>query len=223
MVTAKDFGRTLGKAAVVTLATPFAVAGVVPVAIASVVLANAPNASRFWRLHAEIGADLTQIRAIMDDPQHVHHAYCLRQVTKYLNPAWPVQVKNKVTKLAEFFDKTGQATEGSKKWSFSGMEPPTAGAKMFFSFGHSPRNGRLDKSDDFIRIAPKAFCLTDKVLAGVMLHEATHFENGTVDHAYDTNCWFGHEELKELSPDKRFENADNWRIFYQKMRMKLRP
>jgi hypothetical protein len=46
-----------------------------------------------------------------------------------------------------------------------------------------------------------------------MVHEATHFALGTQDIFY--NAFTRHSVMQEL-PDGA-SNADNWRIFYQKM------
>ncbi len=89
------------------------------------------------------------------------------------------------------------------------------------AFGHTVANGLVQSPGSKIRIAPKAFHLTDSVLAGVMLHEATHFVLNTDDIAYDAAFFPGHDDLKELARGEHYRNADNWRIFYQKMRKKF--
>nr|WP_315392895.1 hypothetical protein [uncultured Duganella sp.] len=222
MATAKSVGRAIGSVAVGIVALPFALAAAVPVSIASIGLANCPHTSRFKRLHKEIGEDLKRIDKIRKEPSNGLREYYDRQVSKYLRPneqvveSLGIDLKN----LIDFF----QDPKNDAKWSYTGMESPGKhGLLLFMAFGHATVDGISLGADAGIRIAPKAFCLTDQVLSGVMLHEATHFVLGTRDIAYDTSTWIGHERLKELARGEHYRNADNWRIFYQKMRKKFRP
>jgi hypothetical protein len=65
-----------------------------------------------------------------------------------------------------------------------------------------------------IRICEKAFVLFPELtLRGVMVHEATHFALGTQDIFYNT--FTRHSVMQDLPNGA--SNADNWRIFYQKM------
>jgi hypothetical protein len=76
-----------------------------------------------------------------------------------------------------------------------------------------------------IRIAPKAFLLPDLTLRGVIFHEATHLDLQTIDYLYDSAVWFSSlvttgvktvTTLKDIPDNEKYNNADNWRIFYQK-------
>lgn len=219
MVTAKAVGRRVGEAFFGVVVGAIAV---VPVAIGSVGLAISPHTSRFRRVHTEIGEDLTQLELISRTPAHAKHAYFLRQVNKYLRPnEQPTDtLQMDLATLRDFFVNP----VNNNRWSISGMESPCAhGFCLFMAFGHARINGLFEGADEVIRIAPKAFCLPNTILSGIMLHEATHFVLRTDDIAYDTTTWPGHEGLKELAVGEHYNNADNWRIFYQKMRKHLRP
>lgn len=167
--------------------------------------------ARFNRLHKEIWEDLSYILEVMErpagDPDRV---YLKRQVDKYLRPYSNGHLKRDLDKLRNFF----APGPSMANWSFTGSEP-WKGIFLYFAFAHSPIGAEKGMT---IRISPKAFCLTDTVLSGVMLHEATHFRLSTRDIAYDNSVWIGHEKLKELADGEHYQNADNWRIFYQKMR-----
>jgi hypothetical protein len=220
VVTAKAAGRNVASVLIGAVASPFIAASLIPVAIGSSILANFPHASRFWRLHREIGEDLAQIDLIRRTPGHRHRAYYQRQLDKYLRPnehfvdSW----EKDLPKLLDFFVNA----QYRENWSFSGMNSPCShGLGCFVAFGYAPVNGQTQSCSSAIRIAPKAFHLPNSTLSGVMLHEATHFVLGTDDIAYDATFFPGHDDLKELARGEHYRNADNWRIFYQKMRKRF--
>jgi hypothetical protein len=167
-------------------------------------------------LRAQIAADLDVILAIHDDAQHADNGYLTQQIQAFLPK--PLMVAGDLKKLRDLF--LG-AVAPQPAWHYSGLEYGGS-FKMFLAFAHSPRGG---KNKDQIRLSPKAFLLKDATLAGVMLHEATHFLLSTVDHVYDMNFLISddHAKLLRLSNQEKYENADNWRIFYQRMRKKVRP
>lgn len=178
------------------------------------------DTAKFNRLKREIGEDLGRmITAIGEPAASANRVYVDRQIDKYLKPRRRDvfdPVKRDLEVLRDLFTDKGDRLP---TWSYQGLQWGPS-VKFFFAFGYSPINGAKGGE---IRIEPKCNVLTDKIAAGVMLHEATHFALGTVDHKYDNFAYPGHDRLKELPADKCYENADNWRIFYQKMRSHFRP
>ncbi len=200
---------------------PALILGAIPVGIASGLQAHRPDVARFNRLYAEITADLKHILTTLDKNHNDdNNVYLRRQIDKYLRPGVDDSVKTSVTQLYDFFKNPAMRAH----WSYSGWENPkeAGGTLLWLGMGHATVDG-ASFPGGLIRIAPKAFCLPDSTLSGIMLHEATHWVLGTRDHAYDTTFFPGHDNLKELGVGLHFSNADNWRIFYQKMRKKFRP
>ena len=178
---------------------------------------------RLDRLIDEIRYDLLFCRRIINHPNANgrDYKYITRQIDKFLKPdkVPGISKKNRLTidldKLINFFGPNCPAN-----WSFKGFENlREQGLKIFLANGHSPIRGHVG---DTIRIAPKAFLFSDTILAGIMLHEATHFVLETSDHRYDNVFFPGHGHLKSLFESRCYENADSWRIFYQKIRVHRR-
>ncbi len=93
-------------------------------------------------------------------------------------------------------------------------------AKLNLAYAHSKYNGA---NGDKIRIQQKAWTLPNYVLEGVMVHEVTHFAFGTID---DSDMATGgyyvfSKNQRNYSESQKWNNADNWRLFYQAMRAKL--
>ena len=222
-MTAKTTARTIASGVAGTiLGVPAVIIAGIPAHIATRAQANNPDVARFQRLHAEITYDLAKILQTLNLPTtSANHVYLQRQIDKYLRPGIGDSVLDSVTQLFNFFNNPAKLHH----WSYGGWESrrEAGGVYMYLAFGHATVGGDGGGFPDAkIRISPKAFCLPDTVLAGVMLHEATHWVLETLDHAYDTTFFPGHGNLKELSAGLHFSNADNWRIFYQKMRKHFR-
>jgi hypothetical protein len=219
-VTVKTVGRSVANVALGVLALPVALVAAVPVGVLSRSQAKNPDVARFNRLYGEIRADLQAILLTLGAADNdANKVYLLRQIGKYLRPGADDSVATSVRQLFDFFN-----TPVGNMWSYGGWENRTeaGGTILWLGMGYATKNGAAFPGSR-IRISPKAFCLGDNTLSGVMLHEATHWVLATEDYAYDTTFFPGHDNLKELAPGLHFSNADNWRIFYQKMRKKLRP
>jgi hypothetical protein len=176
-----------------------------------------------------IGANLTAIDAIVGTivpagPHTPDQQYLIRQLGKYLKPidiavpARLVRAQTDIEKLRVFFTAGTMAERLSNWYDGTGNEPARTGAamhrlKLRMAFGWSPIPGG---PGDQIVMQKKAWILPQKIFDGVMVHESTHFVLATVDHEYDSHRP-GHAKLQGLDHDTRYANADNWRIFYQKM------
>jgi len=162
--------------------------------------------NKFNRIKNEIASDLTRIHDLCgsgDEYLNKQSMYCLRV------PQSDAYLKRDIKLLRNMFNGESRV---QPTWSFNGHKLGPS-IMFFFAFAYSPING---SNGDVIRIEQKAFTLPDKILSGVILHEATHFVLGTVDHVYN---WPYNKFNKSTEV---YENADNWRIFYQRMRTYLR-
>lgn len=138
--------------------------------------------------------------------------------------------KTRTAVLIERLEKIKNCVAGtgapSPTWDIASLQWKTrkeAGnaATLNMAFAHSPiRGGNGDK----IRIQQKAWTLPNYVLEGVMVHEVTHFAFGTEDNpkmgTFGGYYVLSKDQSKYDESDK-WHNADNWRLFYQAMRLKL--
>jgi hypothetical protein len=174
---------------------------------------------RIDRLKAEIANDLGNILMIMKNENTKSYEYYVKQRDKYIPATHPKSDNHEVAlrKLKILFE---DQSDHPPKWSH-GEIIMNGGKGMFWAFGHTKLNGARDPSGT-IRIEQKAFILRDTTFAGVMLHEATHWELGTGDYKYDNLLNPDFRTLQSIDQTHKYRNADNWRAFYQKMRTHMR-
>jgi hypothetical protein len=146
--------------------------------------------------------------------------YLVRQVGKYLKPLNRVDFCQNVTALLKAFqhppllnsaDDQGAVLRTKPNWDTEGDGPEHVSIKLRAGGGWAwlgKDGGRK------IRINQKSFVLFPRLtLRGIMVHEATHFVLDTEDIHYST---FTRNSVMQAL-ENGSENADNWRIFYQKM------
>ena len=146
--------------------------------------------------------------------------YLERQIGKYLKPLTNAQFCTKVDTLMTALQSPpllnvagnlGAVSYTKPNWDTEGDGPEHVSWKLQAGGGWA-EHGKMGGLK--IRINEKAFWMfPDITLRGVMVHEATHFALDTDDTYYST--FTRNSVMKAL--DNGSENADNWRIFYQKM------
>lgn len=145
--------------------------------------------------------------------------YLYRQITKYLKPHGSVEFLKDIKLLKTVFSanllvngKDDDAIPGKRpNWDTEGLGLEHEPWKFKLGGGWAQSAGFAGKK---IRINQKAFWLFPELtLRGVMVHEATHFTLDTTDTYYSS--FHQNSTLKNLADGNK--NADNWRIFYQKM------
>lgn len=172
------------------------------------------NKNRFEKIKSQIGHDFSRMAQVLRLPDSSRDkTYIRSQADKYLTPPSLEILGRDISRLADVFNGTAMRLP---TWSYEGFKAGPS-VKCFFAFGDAPIDGSHGQA---IRIQPKAFILPDSIFSGVIVHETTHFVLRTQDHAYDLDPT--HYRVKALPPAKRYENADNWRIFYQYVRAYFR-
>ncbi|ADV84589.1 hypothetical protein [Terriglobus saanensis] len=150
----------------------------------------------------------------------ISKAYLDRQVGKYLKPLTNSEVREHIQDLMQALqippllnvpDGSGAVPYKKPVWDTEGDGPEHLDWRTRVAFGWASV-GKMGGHK--IRITKRAFLLfSDTTLRGVMLHEATHFALDTDDIHYSS--FHLNSVLKDLPNGHK--NADNWRIFYQKM------
>lgn len=145
--------------------------------------------------------------------------YLYRQITKYLKPHGSVEFLKDIDLLKTVFsaDHLVNGNDDNAK-SYTRPNWDTEGIGLEHETWRFKLGGGWAEKGCFagkkIRINQKAFWLFPELtLRGVMVHEATHFTLNTTDTYYSS--FHQNSTLKNLADGN--QNADNWRIFYQKM------
>jgi hypothetical protein len=146
--------------------------------------------------------------------------YLERQIDKYLKPLSTVEFREQVRRLLIVFagkpliNEPGDVNATPYRrpnWDTEGLEDDHISVKFKMGGGWT-QMGKLGGTK--IRINQKAFWLFPELtLRGVMVHEATHYALDTKDIHYSS--FTRNSVMQGLTNGS--ENADNWRIFYQKM------
>jgi hypothetical protein len=174
----------------------------------------------------QIRRDFTKMQGLLDSSLTLGgknlgpQAYLKRQIEKYLKPLDNRQFLDEVRKLIVALQippllnaagNAGAATYRKPNWDTEGDGAEHVNWKLTFAGGWTDR-GKMGGLS--IRITQKAFLIFPELtLRGVMVHEATHFALDTEDIHYYT--FTRNSVMKNLVNGS--QNADNWRIFYQKM------
>ncbi len=147
-------------------------------------------------------------------------AYLQRQIGKYLKPLTSNGFRTQATKLMTALqipallnvaDDAGAIPGKKPNWDTEGVGTDHVNWKLNLGGGWAVK-GMMGGVK--IRINQKAFWMFPELtLRGVMVHEATHFALDTDDIHYST---FTRNSVMQAL-DNGSDNADNWRIFYQKM------
>lgn len=146
--------------------------------------------------------------------------YLERQIAKYLKPLDTVEFREQIRTLLIAFEGEpllnepgdGDAIPYKKpNWDTEGLEDDHVSVQLQMGGGWT-RQGKFGGTK--IRINQKAFWMfPERTLRGVMLHEVTHYALDTDDIHYSS---FSRNSVMQGLADGS-NNADNWRIFYQKM------
>jgi hypothetical protein len=146
--------------------------------------------------------------------------YLQRQIDKYLKPLDTLEFRDQVRTLLIVFrappliNEPGDGNAISYRrpnWDTEGLGDDHVPVmyKMGGGWSHMGKHGGTK-----IRINQKAFWMFPELtLRGVMVHEATHYALDTEDIHYSS--FTRNSVMQGLTNGSR--NADNWRIFYQKM------
>lgn len=166
---------------------------------------------------------------IAGNPTPLHTAIC-NEITRWLSPIDgsldfnPAPGHASCTKFLADLAKMADAFTANPNhavWSFDGpYTGPGRRPKLALAFGHAETLGGGD-----IRLNHKMFLLPDAVAAGVMVHEASHAVLQTQDIKYELGSggYYSVLNTRNVAQDERYKNADNWRMFYQKIRQQTRP
>ena len=168
---------------------------------------------RVTRIRPQVAKDLQRMVESFTKPTYSDFQYLKHQAGKYLKPLnndddrW--ELRNALEELRKGF-----ASQNLMRFDTGLSYQGKRSVSLAIAFMHAPLGGGAGD----IRVNNKAAVLSDAQFAGTLVHEATHMILKTVDVKYAITS----ARLKDLPPDDRFRNADNWRLFYQKMRSHFR-
>jgi hypothetical protein len=189
-------------------------------------MSRASREQKLRRMLSIINNDLNRIlnlraaSAMFGGASTTGQDYLELQIDKYLKPLSTVKFRGQMRRLLTAFEGKPLINEPGDlnatpyrrpNWDTEGLEDDHVSVqhKMGGGWTHMGKMGGTK-----IRINQKAFWMFPELtLRGVMVHEATHYALDTEDIRYSS--FTRNRVMQELTNGS--ENADNWRIFYQKM------
>jgi len=184
--------------------------------------------AKITQMLPKIRSDFDKILQLAKSPSVVDRKiiasrdYLNRQIGKYLKPLDKseanfalevnyLMVALQSPPLLNAANNLGALPVKKPNWDTEGDGVDHVPIMLQIGFGWS---GRGNLGGKRIRMNQKAFVmLPELTLRGVMVHEASHFSLSTKDIYYET--FTRHSKMQALANGKN--NADNWRIFYQKI------